>query len=127
MIFNRSFRFTFESATADQFDADGNNWDSLDAPDMFGEIQLDGSTVLTTPTVDNSLVATWGTSDDITLTPTALCFLVYDVDDWSFNDLMDGTCWNSASGIVNVVRAGGHNGDLFDNEVAVEVTVSPNF
>ncbi len=126
LIFGRSFEVTFVGATADQFDENGNNWDVADAPDMYGVVKLDGSVELTTPTVDDSLVASWGADVDLTLTPTSLCFVVYD-EDLSSDDEMDDGCLNGQSGIVSGVRDMGYSGDLYWGLVEVEIAIQPNF
>jgi hypothetical protein len=126
MIFNRSFDLTVVSAVADQFDANNNNWDVSDPPDMKAVVRLDGDIVLETDPVDDSLTATWNESDSVVLTPTSLCIEVIEVDAF-FSDTMDTGCWNGQDPIVGLVRNDGYVGDLAAGLVNVRIELSPNF
>ena len=126
LIFGREFTLTFESAQADPYDSNGDSWES-DPPDMYGLIKIDGDTVLQTDTVWDDLNATWNQSTSEILTATSLCFEVRNDDIYTPSEDMDVGCLNGSEAIVSVVRSGGYNGDLFNQSVAVQTSVSPNF
>ena len=126
LIFGRSFNISFDFAIADQFDANGNNWDLLDAPDMYGQLTLDGTVILTTATEPDSLSAYWYEDVDVILTPTSLCRITYD-EDVGPDDLMDSACRNSADGIVDLVRAQWWTGDMIGGQVSSSHYIYPNF
>jgi hypothetical protein len=124
-IFNRSYNFELVGATADQFDENGNNWDLTDAPDLYGMVKIDGSTILTTSTVE-ALTASWGEDADAILTNSSLCMYVYDAD-YGGDDEIDVGCLNDQAGIVSLVRSGGYAGGLFNGLATIELDITPNF
>jgi len=126
-IFGRSFNIEIISAQIDQFDPNGNNWDTTNPPDPYATIRLDGVEILRTLTIYNSLSAIWGADVDVSLTSTSLCFTVLD-HDLNFDDEMAVGCFDGQEEIVAFVRGGGYSGDLPPNaSVFLETDVVPNF
>jgi hypothetical protein len=128
-IWGRSFRFTIHSAEIDETGPTGEAWDPWGGlPDPYAEITWNGSLIVDTDVIDDTLSPSWGDSETQVLTSGGeLCLSVLD-SNWPLaSDHIDGGCWEGDDAVVAWVRLGSYEPELYDGYASLRVSVEPNF